>query len=197
MNIPGLDQEIALETNLPKRKNGGLSLSTLVLLAGLLAMVIVVGAQLARRTQTQPYAGAAPDFTLTLYGSGDEFTLSEQKGKIVVVNFWGSWCPPCRDEAPDFQAIHEQYADQGVVLVGVNYRDVESRALSFIDEYGITYLNGLDVGERITTRYNIAAAPETFIIDRNGEIFEFYLGPVNYAELAGTLDRALAQEIAE
>jgi cytochrome c biogenesis protein CcmG/thiol:disulfide interchange protein DsbE len=176
------------------------SLGSMILLLGVVALVTVVGLQLVRRTQTQPFSGPAPDFTMPLLsselGSEAEFSLSAMRGTIVVLNFWGSWCLECQTEAPQLEDISQRYAAQGVQVVGVDFRDTERKALEFIDQYGLTYTNGFDVGERITERYNVTGAPETFIIDRNGEIYHFFLGPVTAPELAEKLDALLARESA-
>ncbi len=190
VEVPGLPQE-----NPPKPAARPLtSLGTMVLLFGVIALVAVVGLQLMRRSQAQPYSGPAPDFTMPLLGSDGEFTLSEQRGQIIVLNFWGSWCVECRTESPELEAIQQRYADKGVQVVGVDFRDTERSALAFINQYNLTYTNGFDVGERITEKYNITGAPETFIIDRNGDIYHFFLGPVTGPELAEKLDALLASE---
>ncbi|MBC8098952.1 MAG: TlpA family protein disulfide reductase [Armatimonadetes bacterium] len=188
--------ELLLDPPPPSKPRRGLSVGSIVLLLGVLIVILVVGVQLARRGQTQPYRGIAPDFTLSLYNNAGDFTLSAQRGRIVVVNFWGTWCIPCREEAPELEAIAQQYAAQDVVIVGVNFRDVEPQALAFIAELGLTYPNGIDLGERITTRYNVIAAPETFVIDRKGEVYDFVLGPVTAQSLSAILDRLLADELA-
>jgi cytochrome c biogenesis protein CcmG, thiol:disulfide interchange protein DsbE len=172
------------------------SLGTMVLLLGVVALVAVVGLQLVRRNQSQPYSGPAPDFSMPLLGAEGEFRLSDQRGQIVVLNFWGSWCLECQTEAPQLEQVAQRYADRGVQVVGVDFRDTERKALEFIDQYGLTYTNGFDVGERITERYNITGAPETFIIDRDGEIYHFFLGPVSAPELEEKLDALIASEVA-
>jgi cytochrome c biogenesis protein CcmG/thiol:disulfide interchange protein DsbE len=110
----------------------------------------------------------------------------------VVVNFWASWCPPCREEAPLFQALWERYRDQGVVFLGVTYVDSERNSRAFIDEFGITYPNAPDVGTYITKeQYHITGVPETFVIDQDGNIADFFLYLQNETQLTTTLDRLL------
>lgn len=188
INIPGLETEQPVT---PKRS--GLTPGTIVLMLGIIVVVAVIGIQLARRNATQPTSGVAPDFTMPLYQYGGDFDLSDQRGKIVVVNFWGSWCLPCREEAPFLESVHQRYADEGVVVVGVNFRDTEGAALDFLDEFNITYPNGIDLGERITSEYNVTGAPETFVIDRNGEIHHFFWGEVEATNLVPVLNELLAQ----
>jgi cytochrome c biogenesis protein CcmG/thiol:disulfide interchange protein DsbE len=98
---------------------------------------------------------------------------------------------PCRDEAPILQDVWDRYRDRGVILVGVAYLDVERDSLAFIEEFGITYPNGLDIGEKIAKQYRIQGVPETFIIDQNGEIIELYVGPAQEGQLDAILERVL------
>lgn len=117
-----------------------------------LLLVVVLGITLARRNETQPTTGIAPDFTLTTFG-GETLRLSELSSQVVVLNFWASWCVPCRDEAPILQDAWERYRDRGVLFIGIGYADMESDALAFIEEFGITYPNGPDIGLAISDRY--------------------------------------------
>jgi cytochrome c biogenesis protein CcmG/thiol:disulfide interchange protein DsbE len=135
---------------------------------------------------------AAPDLTVTGYPNtaraGQRFQLSEARGQVVVVNFWASWCGPCRDEAPVLEAIANDYAARGVQVVGVAWTDTEAGALGFIGEFGLTYLNGPDLGTAAGTRYRLRGVPETYIVDRNGTLAWLKKGPVTGAELHSVLD---------
>jgi cytochrome c biogenesis protein CcmG/thiol:disulfide interchange protein DsbE len=164
-----------------------------VLLLGILSLIAVIGLQFARQNTIAPRTGAAPDFTLDLYGGGT-FTLSEQRGKIIVVNFWGSWCAPCRDEAPDLQAAHDRFAQDGVMVVGVGFRDTERAARQFIDDLALTYPNGNDTGLKITEDYHVSGAPETYIIDREGNIAAFYIGQFPPEWLTETLNTLIEDD---
>src|SRR5690606_10286009 len=93
------------------------SLITLALILGVVVTLVVLGISLLRVGQQQPTSGLAPDFSFQTFDGGT-FRLAEQRGQVVIVNFWASWCVPCRDEAPILQGVWERYRERGVVLVG-------------------------------------------------------------------------------
>jgi cytochrome c biogenesis protein CcmG/thiol:disulfide interchange protein DsbE len=145
------------------------------------------------RSQSVSLIGApAPDFTLSLF-DGRELSLADLRGSVVVVNFWASWCVPCRDEAPVLERVWREHEDQGVVFVGVNFRDVPAKAMAFIEEFDITYPNGLDPYNRVSRAYGITGVPETFLIARDGHVVEHYIGPVSEAGLSSALEEVLQQ----
>lgn len=118
----------------------------------------------------------APDFTLQTH-DGEPFVLSEHRGEVVVVNFWGSWCEPCREEMPALQSAYEAHQGEDVVFVGVgSKRDSEENAVEFAEEYGVTYPIGRDTeggtvaAGQISKDYQINWYPMTFFIDANGNI---------------------------
>ena len=151
---------------------------------------------LSSREGGRPQRGEfAPDFSLTLLDGADqgrpsEISLADLRGQVVVLNFWASWCSPCRREAPALQRVWEAYQDRGVVFVGLTYHDVEGASLAFIKEYGITYANGVDEMGRISRDYGVTAVPETFIIDREGRVAWFQIGEVQAETLTRQLELA-------
>lgn len=114
-------------------------------------------------------AGLAPQFEIKTF-DGQTLRLADLKGKPVVLNFWASWCIPCRDEAPALQALWEKYKDQGLVVIGVDYVDTEPEAKKFMQEFGVTYPTGADVGTVISSKYKITGVPETYFITREGKL---------------------------
>jgi cytochrome c biogenesis protein CcmG/thiol:disulfide interchange protein DsbE len=185
-NLPVMETETSAR---PRR--GRLGLGSIVLLVGIVLTLAVFGWALARRNQTQPTGGPAPDFSFTSF-DGQEIRLADLRGQVVVVNFWASWCGPCRVEAPDLQRIHEKYKDRGVVVLGITYTDTDAKSLAFIEEFGMTYPNGPDLGVRISDRYNIQGVPETFVIDQQGNIAKFIFAPTNERDLSAIIDQLLA-----
>lgn len=109
-----------------------------------------------------------PEFSLGLLGTDDVLTSADLEGRAVVVNFWASWCGPCIEEAPDLQAAHARYEEQGVVVLGVNVQDSERDAQAFVDEHGITYPVVRDPNLTLYRQLGVRGLPETFFVDRNG-----------------------------
>lgn len=146
-----------------------------------------------KKAQAGPVdSGLAPDFKLTSF-DGQNLTLSELRGKVVIINFWASWCPPCREEAAYLEETWRKYKDQGVVFIGVDYVDTEKAALAYIDEFDITYFNGPDLGTAISDAYNIKGVPETFFVTKNGELRGMHIGPMKSPELDQKIDQLLAE----
>ncbi|ASU81843.1 TlpA family protein disulfide reductase [Nocardiopsis gilva YIM 90087] len=125
---------------------------------------------------------------------GGRMDLDSLRGDVVVVNVWGSWCPPCREEAPDLQRTWEETRDEGVQFLGVNTRDTESGARSFVEEFGITYPSIIDPdGERLRAWRElipVQAIPSTVVIDRDGRVAARVIGPVTDDTLRDLVDAA-------
>jgi DsbE subfamily thiol:disulfide oxidoreductase len=132
----------------------------------------------------------APDFRLTLL-DGSSLTLQDLRGQVVVVNFWASWCPPCKDEMPDLQESWEAYGDRGVSFVGVAYQDERPAVEAALAEFGTTYPVGMDAGDRVAGLYGITGIPETFIVDQQGRVSYVHVGPLTAEMLSVELDALL------
>lgn len=182
------DIDSNLESPKPTRKNG----SVVIVFAAVLALLGLLAWGLIQSQKGPVDSGEAPDFTLTDF-DGRTVTLSELRGQVVIINFWASWCPPCREEAAYLEQTWRKYKDQGVVFIGVDYVDTEKAALAYIDEFDITYLNGPDIGTRIAQAYNIKGVPETFYVDKRGILRGVHIGPLKSPELDEKIDELLAE----
>ncbi|NJD09700.1 MAG: TlpA family protein disulfide reductase [Gemmatimonadetes bacterium] len=136
---------------------------------------------------------AAPDFLLvSMDGSGDTIRLSSQRGKVVVLNFWASWCLQCRDEHADLSMAANRYRGRGVEFFGVLYNDQAENGRRWITEQGgQSYRSLLDPGSRTAVDYGLYGVPETFIIDQQGRVVRKKIGPTTVAELASFIDPLL------
>jgi len=132
----------------------------------------------------------APDFTATTL-TGSRLSFAAYRGQVVVVNFWGSWCGPCREEAPTLAVTARQYRPAGVSFLGVDVRDTTASALAFAHNYGISYPSVNDAGSVITLDFTsvvpIAGTPTTLVVDRTGHIAGAVFGTATYQELSDIL----------
>jgi cytochrome c-type biogenesis protein len=140
--------------------------------------------------------GAAAPAYLATSLDGDTVSLAGQRGKVVLLNVWATWCHPCRTEIPELRAVHAKYRDRGLELVGVSV-DAEGsdEALrAFMEEFQMTYPIWRDPEERILTRFLVLGVPATFLIDRRGVLRWRKTGPVlpTDSTLAVAIERALA-----
>jgi len=188
-------------TNSPAVPKRGAPLWVQILVwVALLALLFVLALGLIRAQHPIMSIGSkAPDFTLKLfdgysYQGAQQVNLTALRGKVVVVNFWASWCVTCADEAPEMEAAWKYYQPAGqVVFLGVDYTDVDSKALQFLSRFNITYPNGPDLGTRITPIFNRnIAMPETYILDQQGVLRNEQIGPFqSLADIRSAIDPLL------
>lgn len=118
----------------------------------------------------------ADDFTVPTAG-GESFRLSAHRGKVVLLNFWATWCPPCLEEMPALERLYRQQRDAGLVLVALSVDTDPARVTPFVREHGLSFLIGLDPRVQVADRYGVRALPSTFVIDPEGNLAALALGP--------------------
>jgi cytochrome c biogenesis protein CcmG/thiol:disulfide interchange protein DsbE len=135
-----------------------------------------------------------PPFQLTSF-DGETIKTEELQGKVIVVNFWASWCKPCEQEAAELEEAWQFYKDSGeVVFLGVDYVDTETEARGYLEKFDISYPNGPDLRTAISQIFKISGVPETYIIDRNGKLAARKIGPfISVSEITSMIDSALNQ----
>jgi cytochrome c biogenesis protein CcmG, thiol:disulfide interchange protein DsbE len=190
-----------MEQAIPQPKQG-LTLKKLVLIGGgimLLGWVIIMAISLQHVESTQLQGSKAADFTLPLFDQfeQEQVTLSELQGQVVVINFWASWCVECYKEAALLEQAWQEYKGQDVIFIGVDHLDTEKDALAYMAQYGITYPSGPDLGDKISHSYAITGVPETFFIDKDGNIAHVQIGPIEREMLYSLLDKLVAQQPAK
>ena len=136
-----------------------------------------------------PRLKLADDFTLDTAGGG-RFRLSEQRGKMVFINFWATWCPPCREEMPAMERLYTRYKKDGLVMLAVSV-DANPRAVTpFITEHKFTFTVGLDPNMELANAYGVRGLPASFVVDRQGRLTALALGPRGWDSAAA---RALVE----
>jgi cytochrome c biogenesis protein CcmG/thiol:disulfide interchange protein DsbE len=136
---------------------------------------------------------AAPRASLPVLGSGGEGSLADYRGKVVLLNFWASWCPPCVDELPLLERTQRRLEARGATVLGVNYKDLPEDALGFVKRFDISFPNLRDRDGEYAEHFGAVAFPETFVIDRRGRIAATRRGPVDQRWLDRTLPGLLAE----
>jgi peroxiredoxin len=145
------------------------------------------------RAQAQPDEGPAPAFELPSVAGDGTISLEAYRGKVVVLNFWASWCTPCWREAPGLQQTWKRYRSRGIQFVGVNERDDLYAARSFVEQNGLTFPSASDPPGRLAFSYEITGMPTTLLIDRNGRLLYRFLGYLDERTLRPALDDVLEE----
>jgi peroxiredoxin len=145
--------------------------------AALLLLTLCACGERAQQYRPIQAGDAAPDYGAAVLG-GDSLRLADLRGSPVVLNIWATWCPPCRDEMPGLQQLHERYAGRGLRVIGVSVDSPgsEGAVRSFAAEYGLTFTLLLDPADLVARRFRTAGVPETFLIDADGRIAHRWIG---------------------
>ena len=173
----------------PTFKSIGASFLILVILSFMILMIW----GLFNKTSTTGKSGVtmlkkpAPQFTLPLL-SGEDLVLADHIGKPMIINFWASWCPPCREEAKILEEVWRAYKSKGVLFIGVGIQDTIEDAVSYLELFNISYPNGLDHDGRITVDYGVIGLPVTFLINERGVVETRWVGAITESELVSWLE---------
>jgi cytochrome c biogenesis protein CcmG, thiol:disulfide interchange protein DsbE len=175
------------------RVKHGLQAVTVAVVLGLLGLLIWKVAHQERGVKlgggkTPP----APEFALSRLDAPGKLKLASLRGKVVVLNFWASWCAPCKSEAPRLEAAWRQYRHQGVVVIGVDAQDFSGDAKRFVRKFKLTYPNVHDGPGTVLPKYGVTGFPETYFVDRRGRLVgDRVAGEITAAKLNAGIQRAL------
>lgn len=177
---------VAPEVGIPVVQSRAFHIWRMIFIAIPLTFVLFLGYRLWDTNQSEHRAsGMAPALTFTSF-EGETYNLDDLRGQGVVINFWASWCDPCRDEAALLERTWLAEKENGIIFLGLDYLDQEPAAKAYLEEFNITYPNGPDLQSRAARRYGIKGVPETFFIDPQGNITDIVIGPIaNKAQMDG------------
>lgn len=157
------------------------------------AFLALLGVALVKNSPPPQVGDAAPAFEAELLSGEGELALADLRGKPVVINFWASWCVPCRDEAPMLSEAAQRYGDE-VAFVGVDIRDARSSAIAFAERWDLDYTHVRDEDLTIYDDFGLTGQPETFFLDEDGVILEHVPGPLARETLFQLLDSLVARD---
>jgi len=161
----------------------------LAVVAGMLGLLVW---KLTHQSHPPKIGGPAPSFSLKRLDGGGTVALASLRGKPVVLNFWASWCPPCKSEAAALEAAYRHYRTQGVVFLGIDYHDVSGDARTFLSHHGVTYTTLQDGSGKVGDRYGLTGVPETYFVDRQGRLVGFHIeGAITESKLAAEFKRGV------
>jgi cytochrome c biogenesis protein CcmG/thiol:disulfide interchange protein DsbE len=161
--------------------------AAVALVAGLLALLAW---RVAHSGGGRP-AGVAPTFTLSKLEGPGKLSLVSFRGRVVLLNFWASWCVPCKQEAKDLEAAYRRWSDRGVVVLGVDSEDYAGDGRRFARHYGLTYPLVHEAGTSVKQRYGVAGYPESYFIDRRGRVVHYVIGPLTPASIDTYVQKSL------
>jgi len=177
-----------MRSNIQTKSNviKGVAILILAILISLFAIFLATGlanqASATGRSGEQLIGRRAPEFLADSI-NGKPVSLSNYPESPIILNFWASWCPPCRDETPHFEKIWRLYKEKDVVVIGINVQDDLNSANEYISEFDVTFINGMDKNGRIMVDYGVTGLPVTFFLDREGMIIGRWVGSIGASSL--------------
>jgi len=177
-----------MRSNIQTKSNAikGIAILILAILISLFAIFLATGlanqASATGRSGEQLIGRRAPEFLADSI-NGKPVSLSNYPESPIILNFWASWCPPCRDETPHFEKIWRLYKEKDVVVIGINVQDDLNSANEYISEFDVTFINGMDKNGRIMVDYGVTGLPVTFFLDREGMIIGRWVGSIGASSL--------------
>jgi peroxiredoxin len=175
-------------------KTGRAITVTVLILASLGIIYALINFTSKKDSETAVQVGQpAPNFTLTTL-DGSKLSLTDLKGKVVLLNFWVSWCEPCKEEMPAIQQTYEAWKDKGLVVVGVNIAESKVTAKGFAERLGVSFPVVLDSNREVTVHsYNVGPIPSSFFIDKNGIVRSVNTGGMSANYMKNKIETLLAQ----
>lgn len=177
------------EHHVTQRQNKMMLIAAVILIVGGLGTLIWMGLQLNEEPTTvfseqakAQQGGTAVNFALDTLAGGS-VALADYKGEVVVMNFWATWCPPCRAEMPGLNRFYEAHEDEGLIVLAINAQESAETVRPFIDTNGFTFPILLDLEGQVAQQYSTRSFPTTFIIDRTGTIQHVQTGEISEEEL--------------
>jgi len=167
-------------------------LVALACVAGLLGLLVW---RLTHQEHAPRIGAPAPTFTLRRLGGGGTVSLASLRGRPVVLNFWASWCVPCKTEAAALEHAWTRYRGRGVVFLGVDFHDVTGDAERFVAAHALTFPMVQDGSGNVTGRYGITQVPETYVLDRTGHVVLHLAGPITDPSFVGELQRGVREAL--
>lgn len=179
----------------PRPRGFGGTLFTGLVIAALIAVVVHLGVNETRRVRLVHGGKPAPDFTLQKF-QGGTVSLQDLRGKVVMLDFWATWCPPCRAEMPDLTRLAKEYESKGLVFVAANHDDPETQKVEvglFVDKLPALGPSVAFADDAMSDAYRIEVLPTLYFIGKKGEILDAYTSYASESTLRDRIERALAE----
>lgn len=161
----------------PKQQRAVMIWRTLIIAVALIFIGLLAWRLIQTNTSEHRADGTAPELEFTTF-EGETIRLADLRGQGIVLNFWASWCDPCREEADLLEQNWRREQANGIIFLGLDYLDQEPAAKAYLAEFDVTYPNGPDLRSQVARRYGIKGVPETFFIDPEGKITDIIIGPI-------------------